>query len=250
MIEETTSSELQKADPQASSVSELHSRAGSCGSGTVVPDLAEAAGERPPDLVDYDEAALMVDRHRNRIRAWVREGQLRSWSEEPGKANAKRLVSGSELMRLVVVTGKTAHPGGPGRGEPVESPVLTEGNPAGQVVPLQVDGYATVLAPVPPTVQAPRIAPSLRSVAQESVALAHARLDAERAKVGMMEALVQAERQRAEALERALQAERERAEVERLRGGDWRDRATALQAEVEALRAERGLPWWRKLLTG
>lgn len=160
---------------------------------------------RPLDLVDYDEAAILVDRHRNRIRAWVREGHLTSWPSEDGKANAKRLVSKAELMKAVVVTGKSAHPGGPGRAEPPP------------------DGGA--------------------------VAALQAQLDAERLKSTNLEALLRAERQRAEALELVARAERERAEVERLRGGDWHDRATALQAEVTALRAEQGLPWWRRLLS-
>ncbi len=269
MIEEATSPGIQKLE-QVPAVPGVP--AALCESGVDADGIAraEAPGERPLDLVDYDEAALMVDRHRNRIRAWVREGQLRSWSAEPDRPNAKRLVSRSELMRLVVVTGKSAHPGGPGRGDPAEPSTPAEHHPSGPAVPLPIsEPPAEPVAPLqavspqvsPPQVVPPQVSPPQAVLPQvsppqavvraaESVALAHVRLDAERAKVGMLEALVQAERQRAEALERALQAERERAEAERLRGADWRDRATALQAEVEALRAERGLPWWRKLLTG
>ena len=167
----------------------------------VEPDSDKA--KRPDDLIDYDEAATLVDRHRNRIRAWIREGLLASWPAEEGKPNAKRLVSKSELMKAVVVSGKAAHPGGPGRAEPV---------PDGALQLLQVQ------------------------------------LEAERLRSGSLEALLKAERQRSEALELVARAERERAEVERLRGGDWRDRATALQAELEALRSEQGLPWWRRLI--
>lgn len=168
-------------------------------------DPSEEKGTRPLDLVDYDEAAVLVDRHRNRIRAWVREGLLVSWPSEDGKSNAKRLVSKAELMKAVVVSGKSAHPGGPGRAEPAPD--------GGAMVALQ------------------------------------AKVEAEQLKSASLEALLQAERQRAEALELVARAERERAEVERLRGGDWRDRATALQAELEALRKEQGLPWWRRLLS-
>ena len=81
-----------------------------------------------------------------------------------------------------------------------------------------------------------------------SQSLLSAQLEAERLRSASLEALLKAERQRAEALELVARAERERAEVERLRGGDWRDRATALQAELEALRSEQGLPWWRRLI--
>lgn len=172
----------------------------------------------PDDLVDYDQAAILVDRHRNRIRAWVREGLLQSWPAEEGKTNAKRLVSKSELMKAVVVSGKAAHPGGPGRADPALHPNQHSSGPE-QIAPVS-----------------------------QALALALAQLDAERAKVMGMEALLRAERQRAEALELVARAERERAEVERLRGGDWRDRATALQAEVEALRVAQGLTWWRRLI--
>jgi hypothetical protein len=30
----------------------------------------------------------------------------------------------------------------------------------------------------------------------------------------------------------------------------WRDRVTALDAELKALRAAGGAPWWRRLLSG
>jgi hypothetical protein len=71
---------------------------------------------RPEDLVDYEEAARLVDRGRSTLRGWVREGQLRSWPAEEGKANARRLVSRSELLQLAA-SAKTANPGGPGRGD-------------------------------------------------------------------------------------------------------------------------------------
>ena len=80
---------------------------------------------RPDDLVDYDEAARMVDRGRSTIRGWVREGQLRSWPAEEGRQNARRLVSRAELQ-VLVASSKTAHPGGPGRGEPGPSVAETE----------------------------------------------------------------------------------------------------------------------------
>ena len=39
-------------------------------------------------------------------------------------------------------------------------------------------------------------------------------------------------------------------EAERLRGEEWRARALGAEAEREALRREKGLPWWRRLLGG
>lgn len=44
-------------------------------------------------------------------------------------------------------------------------------------------------------------------------------------------------------LERAGEAEKQRAE-------EWRARALGAEAERDALRRERGLPWWRRLLGG
>lgn len=154
--------------------------------------------DRPDDLVDYDEAARVVDRSRDTIRAWVRSKELLSWPADEQKQNAKRLVSKADLLNLVVNSRKVATPGGPGR--------------------------------APETTRAD--------------------LETERLKVASMEAVTHALRGQIGALEGQLSAERERAEVERLRASEWKDRATALEAELQALRAVSGTPWWRRLLVG
>ena len=154
--------------------------------------------DRPEDLLDYDEAARVVDRSRDTIRAWVRSKELQSWPADEQKQNAKRLVSKAELLNLVVSARKVAVPGGPGRAPEVSK----------------------------------------------------AELEAERLKVAGMEALVAALRGQITALEGQLSAERERGEVERLRATEWKDRATALEAELQGLRAASGAPWWRRLLAG
>ena len=154
--------------------------------------------DRPDDLLDYDEAARVVDRSRDTIRAWVRAKELQSWPADEQKQNAKRMVSKGELLNLVVGARKVAVPGGPGR--------------------------------------APEIS--------------KAELDAERLKVAGLEALVGALRGQIVATEGQLSAERERAEVERLRATEWKDRSVALEAELQALRATAGAPWWRRLLPG
>ena len=69
--------------------------------------------ERPEDLLDYDEAAKVVDRSRDTIRAWVRSKELKSWPADEQKSNAKRMVSKAELMNLVVQARKVQAPGGP-----------------------------------------------------------------------------------------------------------------------------------------
>lgn len=154
--------------------------------------------DRPDDLLDYDEAARVVDRSRDTIRAWVRSKELQSWPVDEQKQNSRRLVSKTELMQLVVSARKPVTPGGPGR--------------------------------------APEAS--------------RAELEVERLKVAGLEAVVQALRGQVAALEGQLSAEHERAEVERLRSSEWKDRAVALEAELQALRAAAGAPWWRRLLPG
>lgn len=160
---------------------------------------------RPTDLVDYEEAARLVDRGRSTLRWWVREGHLHSWPAEEGKSNAKRMVSRAELQQLVATT-KSAHPGGPGRGEWTGQGAETE----------------------------------LR-VQLERVEGLRAALEAERSRATTLEALVR------ESVERS-RAEAERAHVERLRATEWQDRATALAAELEALRQVNGQSWWQRLI--
>lgn len=153
--------------------------------------------DRPEDLLDYDEAARVVDRSRDTIRAWVRSKELQSWPADEQKQNAKKLVSKAELMSLVVQARKVAAPGGPHR-----------------VVP----------------------------------EVSKAELETERLKVSGLEALVVALKGQIGALEGQLGAEKERGEVERLRANEWKDRAAGLEAELMALRAASGSPWWRRLL--
>ena len=72
--------------------------------------MADPEETRPDDLVDYVEAAQLVDRSRNTVRWWVRDGHLRSWLEVEGKSNSRRMVSRQELQALVVQQGKLADP--------------------------------------------------------------------------------------------------------------------------------------------
>jgi len=152
--------------------------------------------ERPDDLLDYDEAARVVDRSRDTIRAWVRARELQSWPADEQKQNARRLVSKAELLNLVVNARKVPLPGGPGRVQDKNE------------------------------------------------------LENERLKVSSLESVVAALKGQVTALEGQLSSERERAEVERLRAGEWKDRAVALEAELQALRVVAGSPWWRRLLAG
>lgn len=77
-------------------------------------------------------------------------------------------------------------------------------------------------------------APDAGALREELERLRTGMIDALRANVATLEGRVQD-------LGRALESERLRAE-------EWRARALAAEAEREALRQEKGLPWWRRLL--
>lgn len=88
--------------------------------------------------------------------------------------------------------------------------------------------------------------PLTRPGGEEGPSVVALRAEVETLRSGMIEALrsnVIALEGRIADLNRALDAERER-------GEEWRARAMSAEAEREALRKERGLPWWRRLLGG
>lgn len=88
--------------------------------------------------------------------------------------------------------------------------------------------------------------PLTRPGGEEGPSVAALKAEVETLRSGMIEALrsnVTALEGRIADLNRALAAERER-------GEEWRARALSAEAEREALRKERGLPWWRRLLGG
>lgn len=170
-----------------------------------------AVRERPDDLIDYEEAGKMVDRSKNAVRWWVRNGQLQSWLEEEGNANSKRMVSRSDVMTLMVTTNKLANPGGPGRG----TPTPPASGDAGLSVELRVKT---------------------------------AELEGSRAEVAALKIAMEGLRAALEAEQARASTMGEHAQLERLRAAEWKDRAEALNAEVTALRAATGAPWWRRLL--
>lgn len=180
---------------------------------TLPGTATEEPAHRPEDLMDYEEAGKMVDRSKNAVRWWVRNGHLQSWLEEEGNPNSKRMVSRSEVMTLMVTAGKLPNPGGPGRG---------------------------IAAPAPSVAADTGILMDLRVKTAE---LEGARAENAALKIAMdgLKSALEAEKSRASAMG-------ERAEVERLRAAEWKDRADGLSAELQALRMMSGLPWWRKLL--
>jgi hypothetical protein len=177
--------------------------------------------DRPGDLLDYNQAATEFDRSRNTVRWWVRSGQLRSWMEGEGN-HQRRLVSRAEVQALVVQAGKLAAPGGPGRG----------------AIPDLVPSVPTA----PTAASEPDVALRLEAAAlRGEVAGLRGELTGARGELSALRLALEAERSRVAAVA-------ERAEVERLRAAEWQDRAEALTAEVAALRAATGAPWWRRLL--
>lgn len=79
-------------------------------------------------------------------------------------------------------------------------------------------------------------APDVSAIKQELETLRAGMIEALRGNVAALEG-------RIADLNRAVEAERTRAE-------EWRARALGAEAEREALRREKGLPWWRRLLGG
>lgn len=167
----------------------------------------------PDDLVPVREAARLVDRSTATIRAWVRAGELRVYrGEGTHEANRPALVSRAELLNVAGVT-KAPHPPRPPRREEPVSPS--------------------------PAASTPSPSPGPSSSPSPSVA----ELDALRALAASREETAAAVRSTVAALEArcvdlSAALDRERA------------RADGLEAEISALRATQGLPWWRRLLPG
>ena len=163
------------------------------------------------------DAARLVDRSLTTLRTWIRSGKLSVYrGEGTHPDNAPALVSRTEILALVVVEGKAANPGRPPAG-----PVPVELAPVEALAALRVE-LATVRAELA----------GARDLLAGARALAEAHLatgDALRATVAAVEA-------RSRDLATAVEAERAR--------------AMGAEAERDALRAERGLPWWRRLLGG
>jgi Helix-turn-helix domain len=98
---------------------------------------------------------------------------------------------------------------------------------------------AEIVAGLPPAMLARNAEPPRPD--PEAAAL---RAEVERLRAGVVEAL----QGRVDALEGRIADLVRAVETERLRGEEWRARALGAEAEREALRTEKGLPWWRRLL--
>jgi hypothetical protein len=184
----------------------------------------------------------MVDRSLSTLRAWVRDGTLRGYREDPAHPeNSRVLVSREELVRLVVETGKASTPGRRPTGEALEAPAPLEVGPGG-VAPEASPAFA-----VPPDGELFRVRLALAELRGDYRG-ACAERDSARALVDATLRTVGALDARCGDLVGRIEAERLRADMERLRADGLAERVAALEAEREALYRWHGLPWYRRLL--
>lgn len=166
----------------------------------------------PSDLLPVRDAARLVDRGVSTLRAWVRDGDLVGYREDPAHPeNSRLLVSRDAVLRLVVVAGKS---GAPGRRPPAGI----------EVEPAPVADHDR---------QRAELRADLRAALAERDG-ARAALEATGRTVDVLEA-------RCRDLAGLADAERRRAD-------DLADRLAAATAELDALREWHGLPWYQRLL--
>jgi hypothetical protein len=66
---------------------------------------------RPDDLINVQEAAVMVDRSVSSLRGWVRSNSLAGHREDEDKPNSRLMISRGELLTYVAASQKVATPG-------------------------------------------------------------------------------------------------------------------------------------------
>ncbi len=192
--------------------------------------LMPADTSRPDDLIPTREAAALVDRSQSTIRAWLRAGKLTKHREQPGQPSSRALVSRAELLCFAAGELDPNPPrAGSAPAAPASSPLVVD-TPNGE-------GAAVELA-------------QLRA----ELAGSRAVLEATRAHVASLEAQLRSVGDRVEA---QLQAERRRADLMETRALELRadlqlerERLQAACAERDALRAQQGIGWLRRLLPG
>ena len=188
----------------------------------------------PSDLLPLRDASRMVDRSLSTIRAWVRDGTLRGYREDPAHPSTSRvMVSREELARLVVEAGKASAPGRrpPGTSAPEEAPLeAAVPSSVAPVAPVPVSDGAELL-------RARTVAAELRGDLRAALA----------ERDGAREVL-EATRRTVEALEARCRDLADRADAERRRADGQAERVEALEAERDALHQWHGLPWYRRLL--
>lgn len=177
----------------------------------------------PDDLVPLAEAARRMGRSVSTLRRWTRDGHVtrHDGPPAPGGGSPLALVSMGEVLGYAAAAGLLADPGGgraPVDREDLDTPATS---PPALVADLEAARLRVELAEARAAVQLAELRGELRALAVERDALAAALT-------------------RAEAAEADARREREH----------WRELAEARAAELEAMRAAGGRPWWRALLGG
>ena len=206
--------------------------------------LSDGGGQdRPLDLLPVREAAALVDRSVSTVKGWLRSGKLSKWREDPSSKASRAMVSRAELMAYAAgeLVPSPPRPGSgesPGGSSAAVSPMPTAmpAEDAGEVVRLRVE-----------LAQSTGELVGLRALV---VALRESLARLESSNDGALEAIAEnhaavlaAERGRAEDAKEHARTLAEALEAERAR-------CAGLSAELAAVRAGTGQPWWRRLLTG
>ena len=112
---------------------------------TDTPSAPPVDTSRPGDLIPVKDAARAVDRSLSTVRAWIRNGEITGYREDPARPeNSPVLVSRGELLHVAGVS-KSPHPGrarpslDPAGSAPVAAPPVAPVAPPSEVLAL-LDG--------------------------------------------------------------------------------------------------------------
>ncbi len=190
------------------------------------------------ELLTIEAAARAAERSEATIRRWIRAGELTSVAGVAPNSGGRvpACVRARDLFAYLAMSGQQPR-------------VNTS---AQAIVHAQSRVYTHAQAPgIVATQPGEKADKPVSSPAMDNEALAlrvelvrmegrcdvlRVELDAARARVELVEA------ERSRLMAELVEARRDR--------DDWRERHDAREAELRALRAEAGLPWWRRLLPG
>ena len=173
--------------------------------------------------VTISEAVTISERSDKTLRRWLQRGRLtRHEGVSANGGTPPILIDRDELMLSLVQAGQQPRP------------VTTQRrSPPDQVRPPIVDYVREHNLEV--------------QLAQAKAATEIARAEG---KVVALEVELSVVRDRLADMERQVHQAATREEMHRLEVSDWKDRLDAKEAELAALRAQRGLSWWHRLLPG
>ena len=202
----------------------------------------------PTDLISLDVAEQVSERTRATLRRWMSSGLLQRYEgDKPARGGSHiALVSRGELLQVLVAK----H----------QQPTSTRGIIDPPIIP--VDDHPRLLLsdddhpiipvndPLPPGADQPpgaEFQEAMKALVDVEAELAAARAEVKRVTLVGEIAVVRVE---LEAERRITTQLRQDIAAVRLDVEDWKGRHDARVAELEALRATTGSPWWRRLLPG